>query len=316
MRYRLLGRTCAKVSEVGFGGWTVGGAFRGRSYGPCDDEEAVQTLREAYRLGCNLFDTADAYGDGHGEELLAKALGSHRKGVLIATKVGYVPGSPAGEQDFRAERILEAVERSLARLSTDWIDLCQLHDPPAAVLEDGRVFEAIETLKASGKIRWAGASLESPETALRAIESGHLETIQVPFHLADRRMLAEVFPAAKRSRVAILARSPLAGGLLTGKYPADSRFPEEDARREIPGETARECHRIAREMEPILNEETPTRAQLALKYVLAFDAIATTLPGIRDREQLEEDLEAAIGEPMSREEFDALQTLLEGRSGQ
>jgi aryl-alcohol dehydrogenase-like predicted oxidoreductase len=309
MRYRLFGKTCVKVSEIGFGGRTIGGD----AYGAAGEDEAVRALRTAYDLGCNLFDTSEDFGNGRGETLLAEALGPQRAGVLLATGAVGDPAAPDPHSAFRKEHLLAAIDRSLARLRTGYIDLYHLRSPGIEVLRAGDVLDTLDELKAAGKIRWAGASVETPEEALAAIETGRFESIQVRFNLADRRMLAEVFPAAKRARVGIVVREPLAGGFLAGRFGAGHRFPEGDIRGRVPEAQRAECARIAEAMGPILGESTETRVQLALKYVLAFDAVAATLVGIRTEAQLEEAAEAAIGDPMRRDEFEAVQRVLEGR---
>jgi len=310
MRYRLFGSTTAKVSEVGFGGLAIGGAHGGNSYGAIEENDALDALRGAYDMGCNFFDTADVYGGGSSEELVGRALGEHRSGCLIATKGGYDPSTDPPSHNLRKDYLVAAAERSLGRLGTDYIDLYQLHNPPLSTLEAGEAYEALDELKAVGKIRWAGISVNTPEEALAAIESGRFEALQLRFNLVDRRMLPEVLPAAKRARIGVIVREPLANGLLLGQYDVGHAFEDVDIRRNIPDDLFRACLEIGDGLDPILNESTTSRAQLALKYVLAFDAVSTAIVGIKNEEQLEDDLEAGIGDPITQEEFDALERLI------
>ena len=309
MRYRLFGRTLAKVSEVGFGGWAIGGDAGGTAYGPTDDDEALDALRAAYDIGCNFFDTADVYGNGHSEELIGQALEHHRKGCLIATKVGYDVASDPPSQRFDKAHVISAAEASLGRLRSDYIDLLQLHNPPMDVLSNGETFEALDELKAAGKIRWAGISLNTPEEAKSAIESGKFESLQIRFNLVDRRML-DIFPAAKAARVGLVIREPLANGLLLGNYDPGHSFDGKDIRSGIPSEIFQSCVEVGNSLDALLNESTTSRAQLAIKFALAYDVVSTVIPGIKNEEQLEDNMEAGIGDPVTIEEFEAMQKLV------
>lgn len=311
MRYRLFGRTLAKVSEVGFGGWAIGGSNGWNSYGTTDDTDALDALRAAYDIGCNFFDTADVYGNGHSEELIGEALEKHRSGCLIATKAGYDITQDPPAPNFAKDYLVRAAEQSLKRLRTDYVDLFQLHNPPADALESGAAYEALDELKSAGKIRWAGITVNTPQEGLDAIASGKFEALQVRFNLVDRRMLPELFPAIKESRIALIVREPLANGLVTGSYDIGHEFEDTDIRRNIPEDLFRSCIEIGNGLDAILNESTTSRAQLAIKYALAFDVVSTVIPGIKNEEQLEDDMEPGIGDPITQEEFDALQRVLE-----
>ena len=168
---------------------------------------------------------------------------------------------------------------------------------------------ALDELKASGKIRWAGISVNTPDEVRAVLRSGKFESVQVRFNLADRRML-EVFPEIKAARIGLIVREPLANGLLLGKYEIGHDFPEGDIRRSIPDSVVRDCVLIGDRLDPILNESTTTRAQLALKFVLAFDVVSLALAGIKDEEQLEDDMEPGIGDPITKEEFGAIEKVI------
>jgi len=313
MRYRLFGRTCAKISEVGFGAWAIGASASGLEPRPSDDDEAIRALRLAYDMGCNLFDTGDAASDrGHAEAILAKALGPKRKGILLAMKVG--GGGPTGDpRPVSRGDLAAALEQTLRRVGTDFVDLFQLHAPPADLLRGSEAIDALDEFKAEGKIRWAGVSVDRSDVASLAIESGRFEAIQIPFNLLNREMLHAVFPAAKRARVGVLVREPLALGLLTGRYEADHVFPPADRRSRISGATRAAGARLAKELSPLLGETTETLAQLAMKYVLAFDCVSSGVPGFRTCSQLEDLFEAGIGDPLDRNAFDAIASAIETR---
>src|SRR5438445_8223639 len=222
MRYRTLGSTGLKVSEVGFGAWAIGGNAHGNSYGPTEDEASIAAIEKAVELGCNFFDTADVYGHGHSEELLGKALKGRRKEVVLATKGGSDFYHDPPRLNFTEAHIFFAVEQSLKRLDTDIIDLYQLHNPPFSVIEGGRVFEPLEKLKKQGKVRYYGISIHDPQEGLLAMKTGKPSTIQVVYNYLRRDAAEELFPRALAEGVGIIAREPLANGFLTAKYTKDS----------------------------------------------------------------------------------------------
>ena len=193
MRYRKLGRSRLMISEVGFGGWAIGGGW-----GPVDDDTSVAAIRKAIDEGISFLDTADVYGEGHGEEVIARALeGNARHRAVIATKAGLK--SPSGS-DFSPDHVASAVEGSLRRLNTDWVDVLQLHNPTRQALEDPELWDALRRLKQEGKIRAYGASVRSPGDAILAIKNGDVDTVQVVFNVIDQdaRALFELARTAER----------------------------------------------------------------------------------------------------------------------
>jgi aryl-alcohol dehydrogenase-like predicted oxidoreductase len=234
MKYRNLGRTGLRVSEVGFGAWAIGGNAHGNSYGPTDDAESVAAVRKAVELGVNLFDTADVYGWGHSERILGEALQGVRDDVLIATKVGGDFYGGLVRMNFSPTYIPFALERSLERLRTDRVDLYQLHNPPLEVLFDEEVMGVLEMLKEKGKVGHVGVSIHEPEEGVAAIGTGSFEAIQLPFNALRLEWLDELFPLAQEKGVGVVAREPLANGFLTGKYTETSAFPSGDIRHRWP----------------------------------------------------------------------------------
>ena len=234
MRYRTLGKTGLKVSEVGFGGWAIGGNAFGNSYGPTDDWTSLDAIKRALELGCNFFDTADAYGHGHSEELLGQALKGRRDDVVIATKVGADFYHDPPRMNFNSDYLSFALTKSCERLQTDRVDLYQLHNPPIQLLRNGKIFEGLEKLVDAGKIQSYGISIHAPEDGLLAMKNGRPAAIQVVFNVLRQEAKNKLFQTARQNNVAIIAREPLANGFLTGKISDDSSFPPGDIRFNFP----------------------------------------------------------------------------------
>lgn len=282
MKYRKLGKSGLDVSEVGFGAWGIGGAIDGDlSYGATDDAQSCAALRAAFDSGITFYDTAPAYGDGHSEALIAKALGAHRADIVIATKGGMERfGQPA---DYSVEALILGLEGSLRRLGTDYIDFFQLHNPPADLLVDARhVRDLIEAWKGAGKIRAFGISVKSPQEAMSAMDQFDLAAIQVNFNLVDQRCLElDLFGKAISKGVSIIARTPLCFGFLTGAYSRDTDFLAGDHRNRWPDEQIDAWTGALGTFRDVLArhpESSP--AQFALRYCLSYDAVAATIPGM------------------------------------
>ncbi|MFN9985793.1 MAG: aldo/keto reductase, partial [Pirellula sp.] len=226
MKYRALGRTPWRVSEISFGAWAIGAAW-----GPVDDSESMAALHRAVDLGVNFIDTADVYGDGHSERLIAKLL-SERPGeqIVVATKAGrrLPQQTPEG---YTRENLASWIDRSLKNLNMECLDLVQLHCPPYDVYYMPEVFGYLDDFVAAGKIRYYGVSVEKIEQALKAIEYPNVQTVQIIFNLFRQRPVELFFEQAKLRGVGVLARVPLASGLLTGKITATTAFAEDDHRR-------------------------------------------------------------------------------------
>lgn len=293
MRYRKFGSTGLDVSEIGFGAWAVGGNTHGNSYGPTDDAESLRAIQTALDLGCTFFDTADCYGHGHSEELLGKALRGCRNRVIIATKGGSDFYHKPARLNFTEEHLAYALEQSLKRLGTDYIDLYQLHNPPFSLIEHGRLFEPLEKFKSQGKIRFYGVSIHDPAEGLLAIKNGRPAAIQVVYNYLRRDAAEELFPRTIAEGVAIIAREPLANGFLTGKYTKDSIFPVGDIRHQWPSKHQTQLINQVDEFSKRVVTGTLTLAQSALKFVLSQPAIATVIPGCKTTAQSEENLRTA-----------------------
>lgn len=292
MRTRLLGRTGLRVSEIGFGGWAIGGNAHGNSYGPTDDEASVAAVRRAVELGCNFFDTADVYGWGHSEEILGKALEGHRDDVILATKVGGDFYGVRVRLNFEPKYIAWALDRSLERLRTDRIDLYQLHNPPAELMGDPETYEVLDALKREGKIRHYGVSVHEPSEGIRCIEVGKPDVLQIPFSIFRQEWSQEFLSAARRANVGVIAREPLGNGFLAGKIPLGARFPPGDIRSYWPPDMIDARIRAAQRLAFLAGKER-TLAQAALRFVLAFAEVSVAIPGAKTIAQVEENLAAS-----------------------
>ena len=302
MKYRVLGKTGLKVSEVGFGAWAIGGNAHGNSYGPTDDKQSLATIGRALDLGCNLFDTADVYGHGHSEELLGQALKEHRSEIIIATKVGgdFYHGTP--RMNFNSDYLEFALGKSCERLGTDYIDLYQLHNPPIQLIKDGRVFKILDRLKASGKIRHYGISIHDPQEGLLAMRAGELGAIQVAFNILRQEAKNQLFREATKNSVGIIAREPLANGFLAGKLKAESTFSKGDIRHSFPPDYISQLTLAADQLR-FLESNTRTLAQAALRFILDHKDISTVIPGAKTPEQVDEDFASSESPQLTGEEL-------------
>ena len=297
MKYRALGRTGWNVSEVSFGAWAIGG-----SWGEVAKDDAVAALNTALDLGVNFIDTADVYGDGRSERIIAEVLKSRREEVIVATKAGRRL-NPHVADGYNRENLTAFVERSLKNLDTDCLDLVQLHCPPTDVYYQPEVFSVLDDLVQAGKIRHYGVSVEKVEEALKAIEYPNVQTIQIIFNMFRHRPAELFFREAKARQVGILARVPLSSGMLTGKMTRESTFAANDHRQfnrhgeafDV-GETFSgvdyETGLDAVERLKSLKPEGMTMAQFALRWILMFDAVSCVIPGAKRPAQTQDNVQA------------------------
>jgi len=315
VKFRAFGRAGFRVSEIGMGCWAIGGSRFGNSYGATDDAESVRAIKKALELGCNFFDTADVYGHGHSEELLGLGLSTTRmqdhlecgkllrERVFIATKCGgaYMYNDEKwGVVNFSEEYIKFALENSLRRLRTSYMDVCQLHNPPLYLIEEGEIFRPLRKLQEAGKIRCTGVSVHSLDEGLAALD--HVDSIQCVFNMLDPRNY-ELMETAKRRGIAIIAREPLANGLATGKYAKESRFEKGDIRGSMPPEYMEAVLEEAEKIKKRFAGRQATLAQIALKYVLSFDSVSVTIPGAKTAAQIEENMKASDIPELTEEEL-------------
>jgi aryl-alcohol dehydrogenase-like predicted oxidoreductase len=310
MKYRTLGKTGLKVSEVGFGAWAIGGNNHGNSYGPTDDNVSVAAVERAFELGCNFYDTADVYGHGHSEEILGQALKAHRNDVFIATKVGGDFYHEPPRMNFNPEYLEFAAAKSCERLQTDYIDLYQLHNPPMEHLKNGKIFAGLEKLKDSGRIRHYGVSIHDPEEGILSMKYGQPATIQVVFNLLRQEAKNRLFQAARAQNVGIIAREPLSNGFLTGKFTLDSAFPPGDIRRNFPRNYQAGLVRAAQQLR-LLESKTRTLAQASIRFALDHKDLSTVIPGAKTPQQAEENMRASELPSLTGEELLRIRILRE-----
>ncbi len=311
MHYRPLGRTGWKVSTVSFGAWAIGG-----TWGETDDAESMAALHRALDLGVNFFDTADVYGDGHSERLIARLRRERREPFHVATKAGRRL-SPHVADGYDRKNLTAFVERSLVNLDVDAIDLLQLHCPPTEVYYRPEVFDALDGLVKAGKLRHYGVSVEKVEEALKAIEYPGVQSVQIVFNLFRQRPAELFFEQAARRGVGILARLPLSSGMLTGKLTPTSRFAEDDHRRFNrdgaafdKGETFSGLdYDLGLKAVDAMRPWVPagqTLGQMALRWILMHPAVTCAIPGGRRLDQVEANVAAADLPPLAPETMAAL----------
>lgn len=298
MQYRALGKTGYHVSTISFGAWAVGG-----DWGQVDDAESLAALRKAVERGINFFDTADVYGDGRSERLLGRLRREVGDAIRIATKAGRRL-QPHTANGYNLENLRGFVERSLKNLDVEVLDLLQLHCPPTDVYYRPEVFEALDRLVAEGKLLHYGVSVERPEEGLKAIEFPGVASVQIIYNVFRQRPAELFFREAERRNVGILARVPLASGLLSGTMTTDRAFPEQDHRRYNRrgeafdrGETFSGVDfelglRLAEELRRYVPPGA-TLAQLALRWILMDRAVTCAIPGAKRPAQVEQNAAAA-----------------------
>lgn len=311
MDTRTFGKTHEKISEIGHGTWTMGSMW-----GPRDDRAALDSLELSIKSGVNFIDTAFVYGDGHSEELIGNTLKKLKTKVFVATKVPpknhqwparhHVPV----EETFTADHIIQYTETSLKNLKMDCVDLQQLHVWSDNWLETGDWLRAIEKLKAAGKIRYFGVSINDhePNSALKIVESGLIDSVQVIYNIFDQTPEEKLFPACIRNKVAVIARVPFDEGGLTGTLTPGMEFHKKDWRKNyFKGERLAETCAHVERLKKFLDANTPTLPQLALKFCLAHPAVTTVIPGMRKLSHVEDNLKAS-GKPLSAEVVKSLKS--------
>jgi aryl-alcohol dehydrogenase-like predicted oxidoreductase len=315
MQYRALSRTGWNASEIGFGSWAIGGD----AWGTTDDKEAIAALHKAIELGVNFIDTADVYGDGHSEQLVAQVRKSHSERVFIATKAGRRL-SPHVAEGYNRENLTKFVERSLRNLEMEALDLLQLHCPPTEVYDNPEVFAILDDLVQQGKVRNYGVSVEKVEEALKAVRYPNLKTVQIIFNMFRFKPAEEFFKAAHAHQVGIIVRVPLASGMLTGKFKRDTQFDAKDHRNYnrhgesfdqgetfsgVDYETGLDAVEELRSLVP----QGATMAQFALRWILMFPEVTTVIAGAKNPQQAEDNTHAAELPPLSEETMRRVQEI-------
>jgi aryl-alcohol dehydrogenase-like predicted oxidoreductase len=298
MEYRKLGKTGWEVSAISFGAWAIGSAW-----GYVNDKDSLAALHTALDAGVNFFDTADVYGDGRSEKLLAQLKKERNEKFYIATKAGrrLNPHTSAG---YNKKNIAEFIERSIKNLNSDAIDMIQLHCPPTEVYYMPEVFGILDDLVQAGKLRFYGVSVEKVEEALKAIEYPGVQSVQIIYNIFRQRPSELFFGEAVRRKVGIIARLPLSSGLLTGKMSKLSKFEKDDHRSFNRhgeafdrGETFSGVdYELGLDIVEQLKQLVPagmTMTQFALKWIIMNPAVTCTIPGAKNSKQAEENFNSA-----------------------
>ena len=315
MEYRRLGRTDMHVSVVGFGAWAIGG-----SWGTVNDDQSMHALHAAVDSGVNFIDTADVYGDGRSERLVARLKRERPNDrIWVATKAGRRLPQQTCEGYTRAN-LTEWIDRSLQNLETDAIDLLQLHCPPPALYRQDEVFGILDEFVREGKLRYYGVSVETVEEAQDAMRHRNVQSIQIIFNMFRLKPAERIFTLVKEDQVGILARVPLASGLLTGKLSQGSQFEATDHRAfnrngemfdmgetfsGVPYEIGLEAVEKLRVLAP----HGASMTQLALRWILMFDAVTCAIPGARTEQQARDNAAAGSLPPLDRTTMDAVRAV-------
>lgn len=293
MKNRMLGKSQVMVSEVGLGCWQLGGLC----WGDVDEKKAFDIMSTAVDNGVTFFDTADVYGTGRSEMLIGGFLKQYSEDIFVATKLGRFP-EPGWPDNFSAKSMNTHTEASLKRLGVEALDLTQLHCIPTDVIAEGEVFETLRDLHKQGKIKNFGASVESMDEALMCLEQEGLASLQIIFNIFRQKPADVLFDKAKQKGIAIIARLPLASGLLAGKLTTDTEFPENDHRsfnedgqcfnvgETFAGLGLEKGVELADTIKPMVPEPM-TMAQMAIRWILDYDAVSVVIPGASSPSQAE-----------------------------
>ncbi len=317
MRYRMLGKTGFKVSEVSLGTWQIGGKWGE----PFSDKNAEETLNRVIDLGVNFIDTADLYSEGLSEVAVARVVKSRKEEVFIATKCGRKI-QPHTAEGYTPEKLVEFVEDSLKNMQLETIDLIQLHCPPTEVYYRPEIFEVFDRRKHQGKIRNLGVSVEKVEEALKAIEYSNVTTVQIIFNMFRHRPSELFFSQAKKKNIGVIARVPLASGLLSGKMKSNSTFNKNDHRAfnrngEIfdKGETFSGVNfelglKSVEKLKKIFPGQKPLAAW-AIRWILMFPEVSCVIPGASSVQQAEANIKASDLVPLTTKRLDRVKAIYE-----
>ncbi len=318
MQYRELGRTGWKISTVSFGAWAIGSMW-----GDVRDEDSLAALHRALDMGVNFFDTADVYGDGHSERLIARLRRERKEPFYVATKAGRRL-NPHTADGYNKTNLKAFVERSLKNLAVETIDLLQLHCPPTDVYYRPEVFGALDDLVKAGKLRHYGVSVERVEEALKAIEYPGVQSVQIIFNIFRQRPVELFFAQAQQRQVGILARLPLSSGLLSGKMTKQRKFSKDDHRSfnrhgEMfdRGETFSGVDfdlglSVVEQLRPLVPKGM-SMAQFALRWIQMHPAVTCSIPGAKRPDQVEENARAADFPPIAKKKMVAIEKIYNAR---
>jgi len=319
MKYRTLGRTGIKVSEIGYGAWGIGGI----QWTGGNDDEARRALNLAIDEGLNFIDTALAYGDGHSERLVGEIARSRKERIYIATKVPPKNGEwPARDvplrQVFPRDYIIECTEQSLRNLGVETIDIQQFHVWHDNWVDEDEWIDALLKLREQGKVRYFGLSLNDyqPWNAIKALRQGHIDTVQVIYNIFEQAPEDELYPVCQELNVGVIARVPFDEGGLTGAIRPDTVFPSDDFRSWFfRGDRKQKVFDRVEKLKGLLGDEAPTLPELALRYTLSHDAVNTVIPGMRSTRHVTGNISCSDGRRLSPELLAKLKAFAWDRTG-
>jgi aryl-alcohol dehydrogenase-like predicted oxidoreductase len=306
MNYRSLGRTGLKISEIGFGAWGIGKSM----WVGASDEESLRALRRSIDLGLNFIDTALGYGEGHSEQLVGRVVRERSETIYVATKIPPKnavwparPGTPVAEA-FPSDHVIRCTEESLRNLGLETIDVQQFHVWSDEWVGQGDWLDAIQKLKQQGKVRYFGVSINDyqSENALKLIESGVLETVQVIYNIFEQNPEENLFPVCQRESIGVIVRVALDEGGLTGKITPDTTFAEDDFRAHyFRGDRKQQVYERARRIVSDLAISLDQLPETALRYVLSHPAVSTVIPGMRSVQNVERNCQVGDGRGLPKE---------------
>jgi aryl-alcohol dehydrogenase-like predicted oxidoreductase len=311
VNYRRLGRTGLEVSEIGYGAWGIGKS----QWLGAQDDESLRALNTAIDLGLNFIDTALAYGEGHSERLVGQVVSEREERVYVATKIPPKNGkwpAPAGlhpDETFPADHVRECTHRSLKNLGLDAIDVQQFHVWHDEWVGEGDWLEAVEDLKKEGKIRFFGVSINDhePHNAIRLIETGVVDTVQVIYNVFDQSPEDELFPACQEHDVGVIVRVPFDEGALTARITPETTFEEGDFRNDyFRGDRKKDVDERVRAIVSELGVSRDEMAEVALRYVLSHPAVSTVIPGMRSVRNVERNMRVGDGRGLPEEQIQRL----------
>jgi aryl-alcohol dehydrogenase-like predicted oxidoreductase len=316
MKYRPLGKTGWQVSEISFGAWAIGGAW-----GRVSDKDAIAALHKAVDSGVNSIDTSDVYGDGRSERFIAQLKKERKENLIVATKAGRrLPRQTV--DGYNRHNLENWIDDSRRNLSMEALDLVQLHCPPTELYYQPEIFEMLDDFVKAGKIRYYGVSVQKLEEALKAIEFPGVQTVQIIFNCFRQRPAELFFPQARQKEVGILARVPLASGLLTGKLKKNSAFPADDHRSfnrhgesfDV-GETFSGVdYQLGLDAVDDIRRLVPpevSMTQFALRWILMFDAVSCAIPGGKNPEQVADNCGASDLSTLTENEMNEIRSIYE-----
>jgi aryl-alcohol dehydrogenase-like predicted oxidoreductase len=313
MQYRPLGKTGYDVSAVGFGAWAIGA-----DWGEVDDEVSLRALHAAADAGVTFFDTADVYGDGHSERLIARFRKERKEPIKVATKIGR--RAPIEVNNYTPENFAAWIDRSRENLEVDRLDLVQLHTLPTDVYYRPEIFAAMDSFVRDGRIASYGVSVERVEEGLKAIEFPGVSTVQIIFNIFRQRPAERFLSEARERSVGVIVRVPLASGLLTGKFNKDTQFAPTDHRsfnrhgqsfdvgETFAGLDYDTALQVVEELRPLVPAGS-TMAQMALRWILMHDGVSTVIPGAKTPEQARANAAAADLAPLAQSTMDRIAAL-------